>query len=212
MIINASQVDNNKILKGDLCIIGSGPAGLTIASKLAKSNLDIIVIPGGGFKITKKNQDLYKGIIDKDITHEPLDENRHKVFGGSGNFWGGRCLPLDKIDFEKRSWISNTGWPIKINELKPYYKLASKLLKLNRFNFEFDPNIIPSDKNEIIEGLDNNNLTSKKLERRSSLLNFSNEFKNLFLKKNFTLLNNAHANKIIASADKIDSVSCIIED
>ena len=56
MIINASQVDNNKILKGDLCIIGSGPAGLTIASKFAKSNLDIIVIPGGGFKITKKNQ------------------------------------------------------------------------------------------------------------------------------------------------------------
>ena len=152
MIINASQVDNNKILKGDLCIMGSGPAGLTIASKFAKSNLDIIVIPGGGFKITKKNQGLYKGIIDKDVSHEPLDENRYKVFGGSGNFWGGRCLPLDKIDFEKRSWISNTGWPIKINELNPYYKLASKLLRLNRFNFEFDPNISFSGATVVLNG------------------------------------------------------------
>ena len=212
MIIDTNQIDNNKIFKGDLCIIGSGPAGLTIANKFAKSNLDIIVIPGGEFKITEKNQELCKGIVDKDVSHEPLDEYQHRVFGGSGNFWGGRCLPLDKIDFEQRSWISNTGWPIKINELKPYYKIASKLLKLNRFNFEFDPNIIPSDKNEIIEGLNSDNLTSNKIERWSSLLNFSNEFKNLFLKKNFTLLKNAHANKINANKDKIDSVSCIIED
>ena len=35
MIVDTNQIDNNKIFKGDLCIIGSGPAGLTIANKFA---------------------------------------------------------------------------------------------------------------------------------------------------------------------------------
>ena len=134
MIINSDELENNNIFKADLCIVGSGPASLTIVKDMQQAGLNIIVLSGGEYKVTKKNQNLYKGFVKPKNSHEPLDQYRHRVFGGSGNFWGGRCVPMDEIDFKKRDWISNSGWPIKYSELKPYYKLASKLFKIGSFN------------------------------------------------------------------------------
>jgi choline dehydrogenase-like flavoprotein len=67
-----------------------------------------------------------------------LDQTRLRFFGGTTNIWGGRCALLDPIDFERRSWVPHSGWPIGRAELDPYYRAAHAALELGEFNYEQD--------------------------------------------------------------------------
>jgi choline dehydrogenase-like flavoprotein len=46
-----------------------------------------------------------------------------------------RYLPLDPIDFETRSWVPHSGWPITFQDLVPYYDRARALCGLGPFDF-----------------------------------------------------------------------------
>ena len=59
MIINSDKLENNSIFKADLCIVGSGPASLAIVKDMYQTGLNILVLPGGEYKVTKKNQNLF---------------------------------------------------------------------------------------------------------------------------------------------------------
>ena len=58
--------------------------------------------------------------------HAPLDEYRHRRLGGTTTVWGGRCIPFDKIDFERRDYVPYSGWPITLKDLEPYYPRAQR--------------------------------------------------------------------------------------
>ena len=58
------------------------------------------------------------------ISPLPLDESRFRYFGGSTNRWAGWCRELDPIDFERREWVADSGWPFGAEELDPYYARA----------------------------------------------------------------------------------------
>ena len=59
MIKNINKINYKKIIYGDICLIGSGPASLSILENLKKTNLKIILIPGGKFNFDKKNPEIY---------------------------------------------------------------------------------------------------------------------------------------------------------
>ena len=42
---------------------------------------------------------------------------------------GVRYVPLDPIDFEKRDWVPNSGWPFSKETLDPYYERAQCFLR-----------------------------------------------------------------------------------
>ena len=50
--------------------------------------------------------------------------SRLRFFGGSTNHWEGSCRTFDPIDFETRSWVPDSGWPISYHDLEPYYDRA----------------------------------------------------------------------------------------
>ncbi len=72
----------------DICIIGAGVAGITIALELSKSNLKVALLEGGGTAYSTESQDLYKGFnIGKD--YYSADTSRIRFLGGTSNHWGG---------------------------------------------------------------------------------------------------------------------------
>jgi GMC oxidoreductase len=80
---------------------------------------------GGGLAEEAETQALYSGTS---IGHPMvLTEGRYRVFGGSATRWGGKAVVLDPIDFESRSWVRNSGWPITRKSLLPYYERAKKV-------------------------------------------------------------------------------------
>jgi choline dehydrogenase-like flavoprotein len=185
MIISEKNISKKKHLEADICIIGSGPAGISIALELKKKNKKIIVFSGGGYHETIASQDLHKGIVDSQCSHEPLEENRRRVFGGASTAWGGRCIPMDPIDFKKRSWIPYSGWPITFDELEPFYNKASNYLKSGVFDYDAPIGFNNLKPDEIIDGIDNEDIISSKLERWSTPVNFAKDYTSLLEKSEF---------------------------
>lgn len=67
MIKNIKHL-NKETLHADLCIVGSGPASLSMLYALKNKNLKIILIPGGSIYKNNQNQNLYKGKIEKKVS------------------------------------------------------------------------------------------------------------------------------------------------
>ncbi len=120
-------------LNADVCIIGAGAAGITLARQLARRSIDVIVCEAGGLEMSDRSQRVYEAETVGD-EYFPLDAARLRYFGGSTNHWGGWCRPLDACDFEGKVEGVPTSWPIGKQDLDPYHKETSDILELDPFD------------------------------------------------------------------------------
>jgi choline dehydrogenase-like flavoprotein/predicted dehydrogenase len=129
-IFDLDQLDDDSSLDADLCIVGSGPAGISIAAEFAKTHLNVLVLESGGVDDEPDTQALYK--IESTGAPRILDQwnLRRRILGGSSHVWTGRCAPFDEIDFERRPWISHSGWPINRKDLSEHQRRAAGNLGL----------------------------------------------------------------------------------
>jgi choline dehydrogenase-like flavoprotein len=140
MIVDAAELTENSRLEADVVIAGGGVAGIALARQLADAGASVLVVESGGEKPEPRTQSLYEGTMtlggpgnDPRPMNDYLVSSRIRCFGGSGNVWGGKCAPLDPVDFEQRDWIRHSGWPIDRAALQPFYDRACALLELPRF-------------------------------------------------------------------------------
>ena len=129
MHIDARNLANNSVIQGDICIIGAGTAGISIALEWINTPYKVILLEGGGFEYDDKVQELYNGKITGQ-KYYPLKSARLHYFGGTTGHWAGMCAPFDEIDFKKRDWVPNSGWPINRKDLDPFYARANKTLQV----------------------------------------------------------------------------------
>ena len=92
MFIDARKTDLKEI-NSDICIVGAGAAGITIARALAKENISVCLLESGGLEPDQNTQSLYKGEITG-IPYYPLDVARLRYFGGTTGHWGGGVLAI----------------------------------------------------------------------------------------------------------------------
>lgn len=135
MLFDARQVRDSKTIESDICIVGAGPAGITLALELANTPFSICLLESGGFDYDEEIQSLNKGDVHGRTYYE-LVTTRLRYFGGTTNHWEGMCRPLDAIDFEERPFMPFSGWPITLQDLEPYYPKAMKLCQLQSTSFE----------------------------------------------------------------------------
>jgi len=129
MHIDARTLENNTLIEGDICIVGAGAAGITLALQFLGSPLKIILLEGGGFEYEAKMQDMYRG-RSVGLPYYSLESARLHYFGGTTGHWAGYCSEYDEIDFRKREWVPGSGWPLTRNDLDKYYKKAAEILEL----------------------------------------------------------------------------------
>ncbi|MBU6230382.1 MAG: GMC family oxidoreductase [Cyanobacteria bacterium REEB459] len=149
MLVNSRDLSEGHIVKTDVCIIGSGPSGITLARELANSSSHVTLLESGGLFQDPAIQDLSEGkIVGDDFLS--LKETRNRQFGGNSNVWsikldrsenrhwqmGVRYVPLDDIDFQQRDWVPYSGWPIGREDLLPYYGKAQQLAHSGPFVYE----------------------------------------------------------------------------
>ena len=138
----------------DFTIIGTGPAGITLALSLAQNGKKVLLLEGGEYGYTDRSQQLYRGSIVG--PYPSIITTRLRFFGGTSNHWAGYCRPLDEVDFEK--------FPIDKSDLDPFMSEASDILEIkgkfkdlpinddfNQIEFQFSRN----------EGSENPNRISK---------------------------------------------------
>jgi choline dehydrogenase-like flavoprotein len=126
-------VPEGQELATDVCVIGAGAAGITIADALTGSSLGVVLLESGGLDFDVETNGLNAG-ANVGLPYFPLDGSRLRYFGGSTNHWGGYCRPLEPVDFEDRPWIPLSRWPIDRADLDPYYPAARPIVGLTEPN------------------------------------------------------------------------------
>ena len=119
-----------ELLRCDVCIIGTGPAGITIARELSNTPLRVTLLESGGTERQEASDALNE--IENVGWPRQIDQwrVRNRLVGGSSNTWSGRCAPFDEIDMQRRDWVPYSGWPIKIGDLAPYIDRSAEHLGL----------------------------------------------------------------------------------
>jgi choline dehydrogenase-like flavoprotein len=135
VLTDARSVDHGATLECDLCVVGAGPAGISLVDRLRDSGLSICLLEGGSFEPELSAQRLYAG-TSTGRGYWPLHGCRFRLFGGTSNRWGGWCRPLDSLDLEQRDWVPNSGWPIARADLEAYEHDAAALLELPDARFQ----------------------------------------------------------------------------
>src|SRR5882757_1413710 len=150
-IDNLDAYPSGSRFEADVVIVGGGPAGLTIAREFMNSATTVLVLESG----LEKDSVLHMELNRLESRNEPNDEAsrtfrdafhrknmpifdqevqpygvRCRVLGGSAAYWGGKSAIFDELDFKRRSWVPNSGWPFSRETLAPYIDRAAKLLNL----------------------------------------------------------------------------------
>jgi choline dehydrogenase-like flavoprotein len=182
----------------DICIIGSGPAGGTVANELADSGYSVCVLESGKWaKSSFANQ-----LKDVDASNLKIKAySRERMVGGTSNTWAGLSAPLDPIDFQPRSWAQVEGWPIEYEDLAPYYSRAS-----SKYLF---PDLLRFDKKQwsrrLEQGTLNPNwktLVTKSFLARVEPQNFRQQFQDVYHTSSTDLITDATVVGLIASRGK----------
>jgi choline dehydrogenase-like flavoprotein len=130
----------------DVCIVGSGPAGITVAREICRAGLSVCLVESGAHKCSGEIQTLNAGGVDSTdgYREEMLREGRCRRFGGTANLWNHRIrgesaryvryVPLDEIDFESRDWVPESGWPFTRQAIETFYERAQQVCGINSFD------------------------------------------------------------------------------
>ncbi len=117
MLIDANELDGKAPLAADVCVIGAGPAGLAIASVLARADIPTIVLEQAGRSAIGGN--ALRWLIEL----------------GRKSKNGVRLAPLPPETFNPRPGLDLPGWPIAAADLAPYYRQAQQVFGLSPFGF-----------------------------------------------------------------------------
>ena len=171
MIDDAQTIAAGSVLTPEICIVGGGAAGVTVALELMASGKQVLILESGGHAEEEATQALYSGETANADMHPPPDKYRYRVFGGSTTIWGGRCIPYDPIDFEARDYLPMSGWPFGYDELAPHYPRANELVEAGKYAYTAETTYDgPSP--AMIEGFKSTRVTQNTLERFSMPTNF----------------------------------------
>ncbi len=120
----------------DACVIGAGPAGLAAATQLAEFGWTVALIESGNEHHNQHAQHLADACIETPESHCAMNEGVWRGLGGTSARWGGRCVPFDPVDFEKREYVEHSGWPIAHADLEPFMRPACDFLGAGKARFD----------------------------------------------------------------------------
>ncbi|NEP17540.1 MAG: GMC family oxidoreductase [Leptolyngbya sp. SIO4C1] len=140
MITDILEIDEQTVLRGQVIVLGSGIAGAEVATHLARHGRQVILVESGRERfdpaIQALNDVVFLGKRHRELKpdayyHRYLPPelrgvSRVRQFGGTSNVWTGKWKYLQPSDFEGRSWVANSGWPIDFGDLLPHYRSAAK--------------------------------------------------------------------------------------
>ncbi len=175
MLVSLDEVGSDAQLHAAVCIIGAGAAGITLACEMDGSGVGVLLLEAGGTRLDAPVSDeLYRGTAAG--AHPNPSEFRRVVLGGTTSIWGGRCVPLDPIDFERREYVSDSGWPISYEEVARHYPRALQYLDAGACDFSVGGSL--QDAAPTIPGLvQDPDLLTDRIERYSLPTDFGKRYR-----------------------------------
>lgn len=113
----------------DVCVVGAGIAGITIAARLRNRGLRVVILESGG----RDHDEPAQALNEVEITGHPYkgaSQGRTRGLGGNSTIWGGALLPFTPTDFMSDEKDQSATWPINFADLEPYIDDVEKMFGL----------------------------------------------------------------------------------
>ncbi len=173
VIVDGRKCPVGEMLLGDICIVGGGPAGITLAHELCTSGLKIILIESGSTRKQSAAEALNAG-AEVSGGFAPLSLFRRRMLGGASVVWGGRCVPFDPIDFEAREHVPLSGWPVSYGEIAAYYPRAASYCEVGSGSFQ--ASAWKQVSAPFLDGFSSDDVLTSSYERFSAPTNFAKKY------------------------------------
>ena len=189
----------------DICIIGSGAAGSFLVNELKNSDLSVVILEAGSFD---PNSDISSFISKLNIHKQNhLNYGFSKQIGGSTNLWAGRVAPLEEVDFQEKKLIPDSGWPVKLEEIIPFYNRVSDVMDLPPYEYFLKKRETPDNKHvkKIINAICSSALDIKKFIWSSPPFNTRKTILKDILEdqyENIKLYHDCHVTQLIENKDR----------
>ena len=112
----------------DVTIVGAGPSGLALARGLSELGRSVLVLDAGP-DVAGNGTSLNDGEVGG-AAFTGFEERGIGLGGGSSR-WAAQCYRFHPLDFERREWVPDSGWPIRYEDLLPYYALAERFVGIS---------------------------------------------------------------------------------
>ena len=125
MLIDARTVSKDDVISTHVCIIGAGPAGITLAKEFMGQDFQVTILESGDVEPEDETLSLRDAASDNDPEFYPFHQRQRQVVGTANNWGvevsadkiGVRYAPFDPLDFEQQDWLPHSGWPITRDDL-----------------------------------------------------------------------------------------------
>jgi choline dehydrogenase-like flavoprotein len=151
MLIDSREFKDPQQLTADVCIIGGGISGIVLANELVGTGKSVIVIEAGGEEFDEESQKLYRVKSFPENFPDPANM-RLRMLGGSSNHWENSTERFDPIDFVKRDWVADSGWPIDYVDVAKHYSRAGDYCGVETDGYDVEPWLGKKDFKNICEG------------------------------------------------------------
>jgi len=138
LTIDSRNIPQDTIVNCDICIVGGGAAGITLAKELIGKSYQVILLESGGLQAPDELTNSLRDGENIGLPYFPIKDLTNRALGGNTSRWANFVVPFEEIDFEKRDWVPYSGWPFTRQTLMPYYERANKICGIEDFNY--DPN------------------------------------------------------------------------
>ena len=200
MIADARTAGLPDRIEADLVIVGAGAAGISLALSLADMSIHVVLVEAGGPKYSSAIQEFYRGESVKPAAHSPVDMYRRRVFGGSTTLWGGRCIPFDPIDLERRPWMKYARWPIQYQEMADHFPQAMAIVEAGLPDFHAEGAL--EGQAAMVVGVASADVILDRIERFSRPTDFGERYReSLASASNIRLFTNAPTTRILLGDD-----------
>lgn len=135
MLVDAHDIEEGCTHDCDVCIVGAGAAGITLAKRLAGTSLEVYLLESGGIDGAERDRSP-REVELVGLPYSALSGPEAEYLGGATNEWGGYCAPLDPIVFEERPWVPHSGWPLSRTDLDPYYAVAQRIVRAEPYQYD----------------------------------------------------------------------------
>ena len=125
MLTDACRDPPRTTVRCDVCIVGAGPAGMTLARELDDGQREICLLESGGESSEVAAQSLLAAARGSD-DYPPLQATRVAALGGSTHVLAGWCRPLDAIDFECRPECRRAAGPSREPDWIPFMRKPTR--------------------------------------------------------------------------------------